>query len=273
LINKTREEWRKGIDKIIKKHSIKITDTEKEQLINKAIQKFEYNFNQLQQSRKKDNFISEKNKNTKLQKKSTLKKLITHNLKSKKIHKKQVQINQSHQHSRRTNLFKDTKVHFQMRKRIQNNENIDIRSINIQKKQYLKNKGISCGYREIGITYQYIKKLEKVGITKKLKNKNDAELEWINVLLSVKNIPRTESLSEAKKLKKCMENRIKLAEIMHETYHEINKKFSCDELNYQIKLKKMEHLKLDPKEKKETEEEKMEKKLERASKNLTENNG
>jgi hypothetical protein len=272
LINKTREEWEKEIDKIIKKHDIKITDARKEQLINKAIKKFEYNLNQLQQNRKKKNLNLKKNDNIKVQKIPILKKSTTPNLKSKKIRKKQVHVKRNHKHSRNTNLFKDPKVHFQLRKRIQNNKYIDIRSIKIQKNEYLKNKGVNCKYDEIDITYTYIKKLEEVGITKKIKNRNDAELEWINVLLSVKRIPRTESLREAKILKNCMDHKVELAKIMHETYQEISKKFSCDELEYQIKLKKLEYLKLDPKKKKETEEEQIEKKLERASRNLTENN-
>ena len=174
----------------------------------------------------------------------------------------------------------DTIAYFAYKDKIQDSKNYrsTISSnynsiINKRKKEELEKNGINVSDSELPEMLELMNKLKHFKNIKPIHNLKDAKLEWANIKLSAKNISRKESLDEAEQALECIENKKELAEIMSKTYEEIDKKFNCDELTSKIKMKIMDNLNVDPKMERITEEEKIERKRERASRNLTENNG
>ena len=140
--------------------------------------------------------------------------------------------------------------------------------MNKRKKEELEKIGIYVLESEIHETWKLnnaLKNLKGFKNIKPIHNLKEAKLEWINVQLSTKNIGRKELLEEAEKSLECMKNKKELAKIMNQTYEEINKKFTCDEIIWRIKIETMNNLKVDPKGEQKTEEVKIEEKREKAS--------
>ena len=174
----------------------------------------------------------------------------------------------------------DTIAYFAYKDKIQDSKNYrsTISSnynsiINKRKKEELEKNGINVSDSELPEMLELMNKLKHFKNIKPIHNLKDAKLEWANIKLSAKNISRKESLDEAEQALECIENKKELAEIMSKTYEEIDKKFNCDELTSKIKMETMDNLEVDPKMERITEEEKIERKRERASRNLTESNG
>ena len=179
--------------------------------------------------------------------------------KTSKLSKRQMKLINPKYRKNSTNLFTDPKVISL------NNSNQNLK-LKINKKKYLDSKNIIYRYDEIDYVYMYLKKLESKGIKKIIKNAKDAELEWINFLFSQKNIQRTESLTEARKKLECIKYKEELSKLMNKKYSEIDKMFSCDEIQAEIQIQKVKNLgqrdfSIE-----------IEDKLERASRNLTESN-
>ncbi len=166
----------------------------------------------------------------------------------------------------------DTITYFAHRNKIQDSKNYrsTISSnyniiINKRKKKELEKNGINCLDSEIHDLWELFIKLKYVKSKKDIHNLKDAKLEWINIKLSAKNISRKESLDEAEQSLECMEKKKELAKYRNTTYEQIDKKYDCDEVIHEIKMEIMNNRIVDSKIERVSEEEKINRKREKAS--------
>ena len=90
----------------------------------------------------------------------------------------------------------------------------------------------------------------------------------INIQLDQKRIPRKTSIEEAEKDLECMNNKMKLAKITNKKYEEIDK-YPCEYIQGLIDTALLDSVNFNV----EYEQKKIDDKLPRASKNLSESNG
>ena len=147
-----------------------------------------------------------------------------------------------------------------------------IEHMKYKKKYNLKELGLKFEESEIrelwNLITELIRKVKKNYKFTGINNLNDVKLELINIQLDQKRIPRKTSIEEAEKDLECMNNKMKLAKIMNMKYEEIDK-YPCEYIQGLIDTALLDSVNFNV----EYEQKKIDDKLPRASKNLSESNG
>ena len=147
-----------------------------------------------------------------------------------------------------------------------------IEHMKYKKKYNLKELGLKFEESEIrelwNLITELIRKVKKNYKFTGINNLNDVKLELINIQLDQKRIPRKTSIEEAEKDLECMNNKMKLAKIMNMKYEEIDK-YPCEYIQGLIDTALLDSVNFNV----EYEQKKIDDKLPRASKNLSDSNG
>ena len=147
-----------------------------------------------------------------------------------------------------------------------------IEHMKYKKKYNLKELGLKFEESEIrelwNLKTELIRKVKKNYKFTGINNLNDVKLELINIQLDQKRIPRKTSIEEAEKDLECMNNKMKLAKITNKKYEEIDK-YPCEYIQGLIDTALLDSVNFNV----EYEQKKIDDKLPRASKNLSESNG
>ena len=147
-----------------------------------------------------------------------------------------------------------------------------IEHMKYKKKYNLKELGLKFEESEIrelwNLITELIRKVKKNYKFTGINNLNDVKLELINIQLDQKRIPRKTSIEEAEKDLECMNNKMKLAKITNKKYEEIDK-YPCEYIQGLIDTALLDSVNFNV----EYEQKKIDDKLPRASKNLSESNG
>ena len=147
-----------------------------------------------------------------------------------------------------------------------------IEHMKYKKKYNLKELGLKFEESEIrelwNLITELIRKVKKNYKFTGINNLNDVKLELINIQLDQKRIPRKTSIEEAEKDLECMNNKMKLAKITNKKYEEIDK-YPCEYIQGLIDTALLDSVNFNV----EYEQKKIDDKLPRASKNLSDSNG